>query len=167
MGHISLFELPDWAPPPDFSLSSDASGRYGFGVYYDGEWFNGSWLPAQQPLCIAYKELFPIVLACHVWGASWARKRVEFQCDNTEVVSVIMSGTSKDEQLMHLLRALYSVSTRYNFKVTAKHVPGKSNCLTDALSRFEMSQFFQLAPQAKTKPVSVPPEVLTRLISQL
>ena len=162
-----FFELPDWAPPSDFSLSSDASGRYGFGVYYDGEWFNGSWLPAQQPLCIAYKELFPIVLACHVWGASWARQRVEFQCDNTAVVSVIMSGTSKDEQLMHLLRALYLVSTRYNFKVTAKHVPGKTNCLADALSRFQMSQFFQLAPQAKTKPVLVPPEVMTRLTSQL
>ena len=103
-------------------------------VYYDGEWFNGSWLPAQQPLCIAYKELFPIFLACHVWGASWARKRIEFHCDNTAVVSVIMSGTSKDEKLMHLLRALYLVSTRYNFKVTAKHVPGKSNCLADALS---------------------------------
>ena len=101
-----FFELPDWAPPPDFSLSSDASGRYGFGVYYDGEWFNGSWLRAQQPLCIAYKELFPIVLACHVWGASWARKRVEFQCDNTAVVSVIMSGTSKDEQLMHLFEGI-------------------------------------------------------------
>ena len=124
-----FFELPDWAPPPDFSLSSDASGTYGFGVYYDGEWFNGSWLPAQQLLCIAYKELFLIVLACHVWGASWARKRVEFHCDNTAVVSVIMSGTSKDEHLMHLLRELCLVSTRYNFKVTAKDVPGKSNCL--------------------------------------
>ena len=53
----------------------------------------------------------------------------EFHCDNTAVVSVITSGTSKDEQLMHLLRALYLVSTRYNFKVTAKDVPGKSNCL--------------------------------------
>jgi hypothetical protein len=148
-------------------LSSDASGSLGFGVYYDGEWFNGSWLPLQQPLCIAYKELFPIVLACHVWGTSWARKRVEFQGDNTAVVSVIMSGTSKDEQLMHLLRALYLVSTHYNFQVTAKHVPGKTNRLADALSRFKMTEFFELAPQAAPKPVMVPAELLVRLTSQL
>jgi hypothetical protein len=114
-----------------------------------------------------YKELFPIVLACHVWGTCWARKRVEFQCDNTAVVSVIMSGTSKDEQLMHLLRALYLVSTRYNFKVTAKHVPGKTNRLADALSRFQMTEFFELAPQAAPKPVMVPAELLVRLTSQL
>ena len=69
--------------------------------------------------------------------ATALRKRVEFQGDNTAVVSVIMSGTSKDEQLMHLLRALYLVSTRYNFQVTAKHVLGKTNRLADALSRFQ------------------------------
>ena len=86
---VYFFDLPDWAPSPDISLSSDAAGSLGFGVYNNGEWFNGSWLPSQQYLCIAYKELFPIVLACHVWSDIWARKRVEFLCDNTAVVSVI------------------------------------------------------------------------------
>ena len=114
------------------------SGR----VYNNGEWFNGSWLPSQQSLCIAYKELFPIVLACHVWSDNWARKRVECLWDNTVVASVITSGTSKDDQLMHLVRELYLVCTRHNFKVTAKHVPGKTNRLADALSRFQMQEFF-------------------------
>ena len=105
-------------------------------------------------LCIAYKELFPIVLAYHVWGTSWARKRVEFQFDNTAVVSVIMSGTSKDGQLMHRLKALYLVSTRCNFQVTAKHIPGKTNRLADALARINMTELFELAHQAAPKPVN-------------
>ena len=91
---VYFFDLPDWAPSPDISLSSDAAGSLGFGVYNNGEWFNGSCLPSQQSLCIAYKKLFPIVLACHVWSDNWARKRVEFLCDNTAVVSVITSGTA-------------------------------------------------------------------------
>ena len=164
---VYFFDLPDWAPTPDISLSSDAAGSLGFGVYNNGEWFNGSWLPSQQSLCIAYKELFPIVLACHVWIDIWARKRVEFLCDNTAVVSVITSGTSKDDQLMHLLRELYLVCTRHNFKVTAKHVPGKTNRLADALSRFQMQEFFKLAPRAKPTPKLVKPALLARLTAQL
>ena len=52
-------------------ISTDASGSKGYGAFYSGEWFNGSWSAAQQPLSIAYKELFPIVIACYVWGNKW------------------------------------------------------------------------------------------------
>ena len=107
------------------------------------------------------------MLACHVWSDNWARKRVEFLCDNTAVVSVITSGTSKDDQLMHLLLELYLVCTRHNFKVTAKHVPGKTNRLADALSRFQMQEFFKLAPRAKPTPKLVKPALLARLTAQL
>jgi hypothetical protein len=66
---------------------------------------------------------------------------------------------------MHLLRALYLVSTR--FQVTAKHIPGKTNRLADELARIQMTEFFELAPQAAPKPVMVPAELLVRLTSQL
>ena len=91
-----------------------------------------------------------------------AHKRVEILCDNTTVVSVIMSGTSKNEQLIHLLRELYLVSTRSNFKVTATHLPGRTNLLADALSRFQMNEFFKLAPHAKPSPQPVSRELLAR-----
>ena len=32
------------------------------------QWFNGRWSTLQLPLSIAYKELFLVVLAAHVWG---------------------------------------------------------------------------------------------------
>ena len=67
MGYIFLICLSG-PQSPTFFLSTDASGSIGYGVFYSGEWFNGAWSVAQQSLSIAYKELFPIVLSCYVWG---------------------------------------------------------------------------------------------------
>ena len=33
--------------------------------------FVGEWSSAQQPLLIAYKELFPVVVAAYLWGHVW------------------------------------------------------------------------------------------------
>ena len=106
------------------------------------------------------------MLACNVWGKEWSRKRIQFFCDNESVVSVITSGTSKDEEITHLLRALFLVSARFNFKVMATHVPGKTNLVADALSRFNMQVFFRLAPQANPTPVSIPQDLLAGLTLQ-
>ncbi len=134
------------------------------GVYFfnAGEWFNGSWSAAQQFLNIAYKELFPIVIACNVWGSKWCYRRIQFGCDNQSVVAVISSGTSKDSRLMQLLWELFLCAARFNIKVMAKYVPGKQNAITDSLSRFNIQVFRQLARQAHPTP-----SLLARLNSEL
>ena len=43
---VYFFDLPEWVPLADFELSSDASGKKGFGVYNNGAWFYRAWLPA-------------------------------------------------------------------------------------------------------------------------
>ncbi len=144
---VYFFDLPAWAPVPDFFISTDASGRNGYGAFYAGEWFNGPRSIFQQSLSIAYKELFSIVIACHVWGSNWRYRRIEFCCDNQSVVSIISSGTSRDGRLMQLLRELMLGAARFNFTVSAKHVPGKENGIADSLSRFNMQVFRQLAPR--------------------
>ena len=116
---------------------------------------------------MAYKELFPIVLACHVWGPSWSNMRIKFWCDNQSVVHIIQSGTSKDEQIMHLVRALFLVTARFNFRICAAHVPGKSNRLADAFSRFNPQEFHRLAPEAQPTPVQIPKSLLARLTCNL
>ena len=160
---VFFFDLPEWAPVPDLFISTDASGSKGYGAFYSGEWFNGSWSAAQQPLSIAYKELFPIVIACYVWGNKWRCRRIQFCCDNQSVVAVITSGTSKDSHLMQLLRELFLCAASFNFTVTARHVPGKENTIADSLSRFNMQVFRQMAPQARLAPVTFPPSLLARL----
>ena len=58
---ISFFDLSEWAPVPDFALATDASGSKGFGAFNIDEWFAAPWLPSQQHLGMAYKELYPII----------------------------------------------------------------------------------------------------------
>ena len=50
----------------------------------------------QAPLGIAYKELFPIILDCVLWGSQWQQQRVQFQCDNESVAAVLRTGSSRD-----------------------------------------------------------------------
>ena len=119
----------------------------------------GRWSPLQLPLSIAYKELFPIVLAASLWGHQWSAKWVEFRSDNTAVVKVLRSGTSRYLNLMMLLRHLSQLAARHSLTFTARHVPGESNAIVDAISRFEFQQFRQLAPNASP----VPPWVLDQL----
>lgn len=58
---ISYFDLSEWAPVPDFALATDASGSKGFGAFNIDEWFAAPWLPSQQHLGMAYKDLYPII----------------------------------------------------------------------------------------------------------
>ena len=79
---VSFWLFPDLLPEADVEVSSDAAGSLGYGAYLQGQWLAGSWAPSQQLQSIAYKELFPIVLAAHVWGHPWVRKHVLFRSDN-------------------------------------------------------------------------------------
>ena len=94
------------AAAPDLVVTSDASGSLGFGAYFRGEWFSGSWTTSQFSQSIAYKELFPVVIAAHLWGPQWARRYVLFRSDNEAVVHNLNSSTSKIPDLMCLLRHL-------------------------------------------------------------
>ena len=66
------------------------------------EWFNGRWSPLQLSLLIAYKELVPVVLAGHVWGPRWSRRRILLHVHNEAVVHILNSRASKDPNIMHL-----------------------------------------------------------------
>ena len=50
------------------SLQMLQDRRLGYGAFLKGYWFAGSWASSQRQQSIAYKELFPVVIAAHVWG---------------------------------------------------------------------------------------------------
>ena len=152
----SFFLQPHWSPAPDLTLYTDSSGTIGFGAYFQGNWFQGRWGKEDLPKSIQFKELYPIILAAHTWGNHWQCKKVLFLCDNEAVVACIRSGTSKCPHIMSLLRTLFLICAKGNFTVSAKHLPGLQNGIADALSRFNMQAFRQLAPQAHAHPTPIP-----------
>jgi len=116
---ILFLLFPTLEPLPDFTVCSDASGVIGYGAFITNESFNGQWSPLQLLLSIAYKELFPVVLAAHVWGPHWSCRCILFHVNNEAVVHILNSWTSKDPNIMHLLRSLLKVAAYLSFTFAA------------------------------------------------
>jgi len=140
-----LFISPRWSNLSDLQVSTDAAGASGFGAYLDGLWFAGHWLPKQLSASIAFKELYPIVLAAHVWGHHWQGLQVQFLCDNHGVTDAISKHFCSDGVLGGLPRSLFLAAARH-FWVSTTHVPGRLNSIADALSRSQVQRFRTLAP---------------------
>ena len=73
---ISFWLYPGLSPATDLEVSSDAAGSLGFRAFYKRPvvlWYMGYFSKSQS---IAYKELFPVVIARHVWGPQWCKRHV-------------------------------------------------------------------------------------------
>ena len=147
---------------PKNVVTSDASG-WGCGGYWDDKWFQLAWSSTlvSSSVNIAVKELIPIVLAAAVWGQWWQGGVVLCRCDNEAVVAVIKSRTSRDMELMHLLRCLAFIEAKFSCTIVAVHLPGVNNSLADDLSRNRLSSFLQSAPGPLSQvPSTLPPRLL-------
>lgn len=158
---VSLFLPPFTEQSPDIHLYTDAAGSIGFGAFFDNQWFQGSWLPGHHlnpvtGISITWQELYPIYLACMLWGPMWANRRICFHCDNQATVSILSTKTSRIPRIMNLVRLITLQTLLFNFTFTAKHVPGVDNGIADSLSRFQMSRFRRLAPHASPVPCLIP-----------
>ena len=141
---------------PDMELFTDTASTIGFGGYFNGKWFQGRWPPhlalsKDKGISIEWQELFP----------HFAGKHLQFWCDNESVVAVINSGHSKAPRIMDLLRFLTRTAMKHNFLVRARHVPGVSNDIADALSRFQEAHFRAATPMADRDPCTIPPSLMT------
>lgn len=139
----------------DVVVTSDAAGSLGFGAYFKNEWFSGAWGPSHSDQSIAYKELFRVVVASHIWGPQWHQCHILFRSDNEAVVHILTSRMSKIPSTIQVLLHLLSVAAQYNFTFTAIHLPGIHNSTADALSHFCWQEFQGLAPEALPHPVPI------------
>ena len=85
---ISLFLDDEPTDAGCFGLFTDASG-IGYGGFYQGKCFFGAWsqitnIPNITSTSIAFKELYPIVVAALLWGHQWGRKRLAFFFQTTQ-----------------------------------------------------------------------------------
>ena len=81
-----------------------------------------------------------------VWGRRWQAQKVLCHCDNQAVVAVLHSRSSKQPQLMHMVRCLFFIEALYGFELSASYIPTKANDLADDLSRNNLSSFLCKVP---------------------
>ena len=138
---------------PEIRLTTDASGLWGCGAFWDNHWFQFEWPPRIADQHITFKELVPIMLAITVWGHRWRGLHVHCLCDNEAVVAIVTSRFSKQSELMHLLRIL---EAHFHLHISASHIPGRMNMLADCLSRNQLTSFRLQGPQMDKFPTPLP-----------
>ena len=104
--------------------------------------------------------MFPIVLSVGIWADMLANRCVMFHTDNKALAEVINKKTTKDKELLVLVRALVLYCLRHNILFKAVHLPGIYNTKADALSRLQVDKFKSLDKDAELEPTAVPPHLL-------
>ena len=138
-----------------YQITSDASGSWGCGAWYDKYWFSVPWTESCKHLHITVKEMAPVIIAAIIWGHDWKGGLVTVFCDNTAVVAALNNRSCKEKQVMHLLRVLFFVEAHSQFRISANHITGSSNTLADHLSRNQQGLFLTMHKTAHSEPLYV------------
>lgn len=136
----SLFLNDQWMNSEQLCLYTDSS-NLGLGGVFGIKWFTERWPVNLLQYHITIRELFPIVLAIHLWGRNLQNKCVQFHTDNMAVVHIINKQTSKDPTIMKFVRQFVLPILKYNIIFKALHIKGAKNKAADQLSRLQIHQF--------------------------
>ena len=147
------------------AVTSDVSGSWGCGAFTStGEWIQLNWPDHWHERHITVKELLPVVLSIAIWGYMWRSGALRCRCDNAAVVTILRSGMSKYEHVMHLIRTLFFLAAGYNLSIVGKHIPGMINRAADTHSRNNLGLYFSTTQKAKPAASRLPAEVVQGLV---
>ena len=158
----SFFFRDVWETSRSLHLYTDSAASVGFGAVFGCRWLQGLWPEVWKAFNIAFLELFPIVIAVHVWGSLMADKRITFFSDNAAVVDIINKQTSKHMDIMILLRDLVLSCLRNNILFQARHIPGLKNSSADYISRSQVENFKKIFPEADEHPTPIPENLMPK-----
>ena len=144
----------EWLSSEVLHLYTDAAKSMGFGAFFRGGWFKGSWaqVGVNPGNSIAYLEYVPVLLALLVWGTELANTKIIFHSDNKAVVQIINRQSSRCVHIMKLVRRLTRACLHHNILLKGRYIRGAANIIADSLSRFDMHTFFQEVPTADVQP---------------
>jgi hypothetical protein len=146
----AMFMEADWLSNSSIELFTDAAQTQGFGCYFKGHWTQGHWPVSLEvgQASIALLEMYPLVVALDLWGHLMRNKKVKFWSDNQAVVSIVNKQSAKCPRIMALVRKFVLLALRHNILFKACYIEGRLNGIADALSRFQVRRFQELAPEA-------------------
>lgn len=165
------FYFPDrlWYSSQTLELFTDASGNpeLGCGAFFQGHWAQLSWPKSisYSPLIrnMAYLEMVPVLLAFYLWGHLLKNTRILLHIDNLAVVSILSKCSSKDKNIMKLVRKFVLIAMLHNIQFKPIYICSFINEIYDSLSRFQMDRFKILAPLADPVMTQIPEEFLMHL----
>ena len=121
---------------PDSVLSVDASGS-GIGGYLVGREYLRVHTPEEwRRVNIAYMEMWGVIVAIRTWGDRLGGLRVVVKCDNESVVTVLLSGRSRDLFLQAGMREVAYLLAVYKMELKVVHLTSAQNRVADWLSRW-------------------------------
>ena len=141
-----LFLQDRWISSEKICFYTDAASTFGYAAIFGGKWFAGKWPENWKKFHITVMEMYPITAAVETWVRHLRNHCILFFSDNQAVVDIISKLTSKDKNIMILVRRLIVCAMKFNFLFRAKHIPGVHNVTADLLSRFQFTKAKQQAP---------------------
>jgi hypothetical protein len=124
-------------PLPSHVFSTDACLQGG-GAYFEDDWVYVAWnvdIPSVKLASINVLELRMVLEAARRWGSRWRGSHILVRSDNVAAVQAINNGTTRCLELLDIVKELFWLSVRFSFRLSAAHIEGKLNVLSDRLSR--------------------------------
>lgn len=120
---------------PTLHLFVDASTE-GWGAHLGGESAAGLWSNGERQLHINCLEFKAVILAIRFWSRTLRNAQLMIATDNATVASYInkMGGTHS-YSLLEMAYEFYDLVDTIPLVARARHIPGATNVLADALSR--------------------------------
>lgn len=107
-----------------------------------------------------FLEIYPVYVACVLWGKMWSTRKILFHSDNEGTFEVWRSGSSRHPRIMELRRRIHFVDSQCDFVVKMVHIQGKKNNIANSLSQGK--RFRELTPGADNCGL-MPPDLFSRL----
>ena len=141
---IRMIDTGQW----DEQMWSDSAGNIGWAALYKKSWIQGLWPESWKSINIsmALKEIVPVALALVTFGPDMARKKILMWNDNQTVVNILTKRSARCPRIMDYVRLIVQTCMQYEIDFVIRYVPSKDNSVCDALSRYQMSRFSQVAP---------------------
>ena len=137
-----------------YPMVSDSSLK-GFAVYLGSDWAAGVWHDedylklrsdcnhiVSKPLLEDFEtdninvlELWPIVVGLKRWAHLFKDMSILVFTDNTQVMFMLINGSSVNETCCKWIREIFWITAIYNIEIIPKYINTRANLVADTLSR--------------------------------
>lgn len=141
---VSLLRSAPW-PDCEHFFCTDACGA-GIGGFFSGRFFHSPYPPwlDSTSLSIASLEMLAVTVSVKLWSEDLRRLRILVRTDSLNTALAINTGRSRVPFTQSCLRDLWLYASLFDFEIRALHIPGHTNIIADALSRWDTQPEFSI-----------------------